>query len=244
MKKYIKGLVKVTSKECYAKNFRDGKLYMNELRYYTKCEQRELGDKLEGRSLTIYANNVPIQCIDSMALCFPVFCMYGLYDSKYGNTKFVSICPKMKAFGKYAVVVTDVQKFLERIEATGLEFSPVKYQNPDKNNYDSRIPFRPEYRKVKYFKYQQEFRIRKPDLLLTKNSKEKYEGLETKDEDHYEHFIPGGLHDITSEIIPIEKILQPNKHSVELSVDWENMVLSNFIKYEKPKLETKEDISR
>lgn len=180
MKKYIKGLVKVTSKECYAKNFRDGKLYMNELRYYTKCEQRELGDKLEGRSLTIYANNVPIHCIDSMALCFPVFCMYGLYDSKYGNTKFVSICPKMKAFGKYAVVVTDVQKFLERIEATGLEFSPVKYQNPDKNNYDSRIPFRPEYRKVKYFKYQQEFRIRKPDLLLTKTVRKSTKGLKQK----------------------------------------------------------------
>ena len=235
MKKYIKGLVKVTSKECYAKDFRDGKLYMNELRYFRECEQRELEDKLEGRSLTIYANNTPIHCIDPMALCFPVFCMYGLYDSKYGGTKSVSICPKMKAVGKYAVVVTNVQEFLRRIEKTGLEFSPVKYQNSDKNNFDSRVPFRPEYRKVEYFKYQKEFRIKKPDLLLTKNSTEKYDGLETKDEDHYEHFTPGGLHNITSEIIPIEQILQPNKLNIKLVVEnWENVELSKFIKYENP----------
>ena len=120
MKKYIKGLVKVTSQESYAQDFRDGKLYMNELRYFTKCEQRELEDKFEGLSLAIYYKNFSFYSIDAMTLCTPVFCMYGLYDSKYGNTKAVSICPKMKAFGAYAVVVTDVQKFLNRIEKTGL----------------------------------------------------------------------------------------------------------------------------
>lgn len=237
MKKYIKGLVKVTSQESYAQDFRDGKLYMNELRYFTKCEQRELEDKFEGLSLAIYYKNFSFYFIDAMTLCTPVFCMYGLYDSKYGNTKAVSICPKMKAFGAYAVVVTDVQKFLNRIEKTGLEFSPVKYQDPDKNNYDSRIRFKPEYKKFECFKYQQEFRIEKPNLLLTKNSKEKYDGLETKDEDHYEHFIPGGLHDITSEIIPIEQLLQPNKWNINLAVEkWENLELSQFIKYENPNL--------
>ena len=236
MKKYIKGLVKVTSQESYAKDFRDGKLYMNELRYFAKCEQNELGDKLEGRSGTIYYQNVAIHCIDSMTLCIPVFCMYGLYDSKYGSTKSVSICPKMKAFGEYAVVVTDAAEFYNRLMRTGLDCSPVRYQDPDKNNFDSRVPFSPEYRKFEYFKYQQEFRIKKPNLLLTKNSTEKYDGIETKDEDHYEHFISGGLHDITSEIIPIEQILFPNKSNVELSVRWEDVVLDKFIKYENPHL--------
>ena len=143
----------------------------------------------------------------------------------------------MKAFGEDAVVVTDVQKFLNRIEKTGIEFNPEKYQDPNKNNYDSRVRFKPEYRKFEYFKYQQEFRIEKPNLLLTKNSKEKYDGLETKDEDHYEHFIPGGLHDITSEIIPIEQLLQPNKWNINLVVEkWENLELSQFVKYENPNL--------
>ena len=40
MNKYIKALVKVTSQYEYAQNFRDGKLWMNELRFFTKCEQK------------------------------------------------------------------------------------------------------------------------------------------------------------------------------------------------------------
>ena len=44
MNKYIKALVKVTSQYEYAQNFRDGRLWMNELRFFTKCEQKELGD--------------------------------------------------------------------------------------------------------------------------------------------------------------------------------------------------------
>ena len=41
-KKYIKALVKVTSEEDYAKDVREGRLYMNELRYFTQCEKKEL----------------------------------------------------------------------------------------------------------------------------------------------------------------------------------------------------------
>ena len=236
MKKYIKGLVKITSRKCFAQDFRDGKLYMNELRYFTKCEQCELEDKAEGRSGTIFWDNRIINTIDSRTLCIPIFCMYGLYDSKYGGTHSVSICPKMKAFGEYAVVVTDVHQFFKRLTETGLEFSPIKYQNPDRNDIDSRIPYMPIYRKVEYFKYQQEFRITKPNLLLTKNSEEKYDGCTTKDDDHYEHIIPGGLHDITSEIIPIEQILQPSKVNLDLSVEWDRMLLDNCVRYENPRL--------
>lgn len=238
MKKYIKGLVKITSQKCYAQDFRDGKLYMNELRYFTKCEQRELEDKAEGRSGTIFLENRRIDIVDPMMLCIPIFCMYGLYDSKYGGTHSVSICPKMKAFGEYAVVVTDAHQFFEQLTETGLEFSPIKYQDPDRNDIDSRIPYTPIYRKLEYFNYQQEFRIMKPNLWLTKNSEEKYDGCMTKDEDHYEHMIPGGLHDITSEIIPIEQILQPNKVNVDLSVEWDRMLLDNYVKYENPLLKT------
>ena len=52
MNKYIKALVKVTSQYEYAQNFRDGKLWMNELRFFTKCEQKELGDAKEARGIT------------------------------------------------------------------------------------------------------------------------------------------------------------------------------------------------
>ena len=54
MNKYIKALVKVTSQYEYAQNFRDGKLWMNELRFFTKCEQKELGDAKEARGTTFW----------------------------------------------------------------------------------------------------------------------------------------------------------------------------------------------
>lgn len=233
-KKYIKALVKVTSKENYAEDFRNGKLYMNELRYFTKCEQRELEDKLEGRAASIMYQNVCFNLIESMALCRPVFCMYGIYDTKFGSAHFVSICDKMKYFGKYAVVVTNVAEFLRRLDQIGVEFSPIKYQNVDKHNLDSRIPYNPIYRKVEYFKYQQEFRLVMPNLYLTKNSAEKYSELQILDDDHYELFVPGGLRDITSPVLPIEQLLLPKRYAIDLTVDWDSVSCSNFIKYENP----------
>ena len=233
-KKYIKALVKVTSEKSYAEYFRNGKLYMNELRYFTKCEKKELEDKLEGRAASLHFQNIWLNLIDSMELCRPVFCMYGLYDTKFGNTHFVSICDKMRHFGAYAVIVTNVSEFLRRLDRMGVEFSPIKYQNVDKHNLDSRMPYNPIYRKVEYFKYQQEFRLVKPDLYLAKNSGEKYSEFQTSDDDHCELFVPGGLQDITSPVLPIEQLLLPERYAIDLTVDWDSVSCSNFIKYENP----------
>ena len=239
-KKYIKALVKVTSEESYAEDFRNGKLYMNELRYFTKCEKRELEDKLETRAASIVYQKMYINFIDAMELCRPVFCMYGLYDTKHGNTQFVSICDKMKHLGKYAVVITNVAEFLRRLDRTGVEYSPIKYQNIDKRDPDSLMPYNPIYRKIEYFKYQQEFRIVKPNLYLTRNSIEKYSKFPTSDDDHYKLFVPEGLQDITSPILPIEQLLFPTRYDVDLTVDWNSVSCSNFIKYENPCLDRKE----
>lgn len=40
MNKYIKALVKVTSQYEYAQNFRDGKLWMNELRFLRNANKK------------------------------------------------------------------------------------------------------------------------------------------------------------------------------------------------------------
>ena len=236
-KKYIKALVKVTSEEDYAKDFREGRLYMNELRYFTQCEKKELEDKLEARAASIKFQDIWLNFIDSMALCRPVLCMYGVYDTKYGNTKYVSICKKMQNFGKYAVIVTNVAEFLRRLDKTGVEFSPIKYQDINQYNLDARIPYNPIYRKIEYFKYQQEFRLVKSNYYLTKNSAEKYPEFQTSDDDHYELFLPEGLQDITSPILPVEQILLPERYDVDLTVNWESVSCSNFIKYENPYLD-------
>ena len=234
MKHYIKALVKVTSQIDYAEDFRKGKLYMNELRYFTKCEQQEMEDKTEGLAGTIFCQDFQINMVNDEELCRPVFCMYELLDTKYGNTSLVSICEKMKSFGNYAVIVTNVGAFLERIQTSNLEFSPVKYQDVELHNIDTLIPYNPIYRKLKYFKYQQEFRIVEPKIHLIKNSAEKYNSYSTLDADHYEAIIPGGLEDITSEVIPVDQLLYPNRYPIQLSVDWDKVQVNQYIRYDNP----------
>ena len=73
MNKYIKALVKVTSQYEYAQNFRDGKLWMNELRFFTKCEQKELGDAKEARGTTFSFLNHTYHLINNQDLCRPIF---------------------------------------------------------------------------------------------------------------------------------------------------------------------------
>ena len=93
--------------------------------------------------------------------------------------------------------------------------------------------------KGKYFKYQSEFRILDDRIYLriylTKNSPQKYESLATID-DHNVIEIVNGLRDITSEILPIEEMLNPNRYKVQLSVNWENLRFQDYVLYSNPRL--------
>ena len=68
------------------------------------------------------------------------------------------------------------------------------------------------------------------------NSPLKYESLETIDDDHNVIEIANGLQDITSEILPIEEMLNPNQCKVSLSVNWENLRFQDFVLYNNPRL--------
>lgn len=68
------------------------------------------------------------------------------------------------------------------------------------------------------------------------NSPLKYESLETIDDDHNVIEIANGLQDITSEILPIEEMLNPNQCKVSLSVNWENLCFQDFVLYNNPRL--------
>lgn len=234
MNKYIKALIKVTSKYEYAEDFRNGKLWMNELRYFTKCEEEELRDPYEARGTTISVLNHDFNIIYDKDLCHPVFCLYGVYDAKYGNTGTVSIAEKMKAFGQYAVVVTDVEKFTNRLRDASLIFSPIRYYEPDYADPSIRTPYMAYFCKKNYFKYQSEFRIVNDNLLLVQNTPEKYNHMKTLSSDHDVVQIAGGLSDITSSIIPVEELLFPNCYHVLLSVNWEKVRFQDYVLYEKP----------
>ena len=68
------------------------------------------------------------------------------------------------------------------------------------------------------------------------NSPLKYESLETIDDDHNIIKIANGLQDITSEILPIEEMLNPNRCKVQLSVNWENLRFQDYVLYNNPRL--------
>ena len=119
-----------------------------------ECEQKELGDAKEARGTTFSFLNHTYHLINNHDLYRPIFCLYGVYDAKHGNTSFISIPEKMKAFGTYAVVVTDVEEFLNRLRRVPLIFSPIDYQELDLHDPNSKTPFRPYFHKGKYFKYQ------------------------------------------------------------------------------------------
>ena len=68
------------------------------------------------------------------------------------------------------------------------------------------------------------------------NSPLKYESLETIDDDHNVIEIANGLQDITSEILPIEEMLNPNQCKVSLSVNWENLRFQDFVLYNNSRL--------
>lgn len=171
MEKYIKALIKITSEESHAQDFRNGKLWMNSLGYFHGLEKKEIGDNHEGRIFSVRYFNTMANIVDRPLLCMPIFCLYVVYGDRHTNT-IISIPEKMLTFGEYAVVVTDVSEFLNRLKIAGLEFSPVFYYPAklDTNSDDFKVPYRPEYRKLHEFQYQSEFRIARPQTMLTKES--------------------------------------------------------------------------
>lgn len=237
---YIKALIKITPNLNYAKDFRDGKLWMNRLAFFHGLEKKEIGDKNEGRALSFRTFILMVNMVDASSLCTPIFCLYAIYGDNRTNT-IIQLPKKMLKFGRYAVIVKDVGLFLTRIQKAGLEFSPVYYYpvHPNTNDLDFRIPFRPEYRKLHEFQYQSEFRLVRKRTLLTKDNAEKYNwlsGVEVFDEDHYVAQIEGGLSDITTEILQTKSLVCPRNRKMRLNTDWNRVRVQDHIKYKNPLL--------
>lgn len=232
-KKYIKALIKVTDHEDFAKDFRNGKLYMNELRFFLNCEQAEMEDKMEATARRSKYGNVIINYQDSSSFAAPVFCLYTIYDTKCGNSEYVSIAsPKMRKFGKYAVVVTNVSEFFNQLHLKSLDFSPVNYYPED---YFGGI-YNPIYNKRIMFSYQQEFRLNDNNTILIKNDPNRDELIGKNgyiDDDHKEINI-GCIHRITSEIYQTDDLIFPRKKYCPLTISWKDQCVDDFTKYNNP----------
>lgn len=175
-KKYVRALIKITSKEKYAQDFRNGKLFMNNLKYFIKCEKEELGDDFETTASVIRFSNSSTDNIINLLFkeetdqYIPAFCMFALTSDKFGFKNYIKLNnEKLNRFGDYAVVVKNVDSFLEKLKAHSLyQASLIKYIDFfNLPSVDRLAIFNPVVKKHKSFAHQSEFRIYSPSIRIS-----------------------------------------------------------------------------
>jgi tetratricopeptide (TPR) repeat protein len=176
------------AKDKYVTDFLDGKLFMKTLDQFgdlLKMDSSSInsfrGDTLEGLSeinpdIYLFGNidkdgnfeKLWIHgLIDVLKLREKIFCLTAIEYNEL-NHCFVKPDPRMKEFGEYAIIITDVEEFLRRVRVTfnelcekdnadyRLAYKRVKYNidfsQPPKSKCD-------EFMKSEQYSWQKEFRI-------------------------------------------------------------------------------------
>lgn len=155
--------VKIFSEPSHSDQFFDGLLYMNALEYFVRLEESEStlrGDRHEAVSAWLQPNEIQIEIngirIDSADLAGPVslqpthhlakniFCMHAGYIGGNGPSEFattiefeqaIKIPQKNISLGQCSAVITNVQKFLQRVK-TAAEKQNVSLRGQLVNYYD------------------------------------------------------------------------------------------------------------
>ncbi|GAB3215651.1 hypothetical protein [Pseudaeromonas pectinilytica] len=190
MSRTIFFFVKVFDKQEYAEDFIKGKLFSNRLSFFRKHEEDESanrGDKHEGvvgwhqpdqirleingRVITDLAGPVMTQMNWHDHL--NVFCIYAAHSGEFDAIseetiedfkEQISIPDDCKKLGEYAVIVTNVTKFIERVNAAvssnnyGLNAGLVEYYDPAIFN-GSFSEVESIFRKRDEYKHQREYRF-------------------------------------------------------------------------------------
>ena len=187
-------LVKLFDQKKYAEAFGRGELHAKKLRAFRECEERGRGDQAEGttakfvpskgtqhiltakwpdgrsETATLTADDgfEEMTVASDAVLDLNVFCMIGVPREDVvfeGNACHLSVPNEcFHEFGQYAVVITNVDQFLARVqhaarrEGYQSEDRSVTYYDP--STFLGHISDRDAaFRKPKKFEYQKEFRI-------------------------------------------------------------------------------------
>ncbi len=186
MRSNIFGLIKF-GEEKHIKDLQKGLMYMNPIIFYEKIENTNaIGDKDEGLGFHLLPEKITLtidnHVIDSNDIVKPIllrinkeqniniFCMYAITFDKLVEHNLDFILDKIvKNFGNYCLVITNRNKFLERvnnaieninktkekkIEMYEKGFGLVEYV--DKETYHGKIGV---FRKFEEYEYQNEFRL-------------------------------------------------------------------------------------
>lgn len=159
--------IKFLNKESYVDDFLDGRIYMNRLSYYKKIEQHDedanRADRHEGAfawhqpgvgRLTINGQDItgdlagPIEMYDDRLNHINIFCVYAAHSGNLdlrnmltGNIEAfkqqIKVPEDCLKLGKYAVLVTDLPKFFQRMKSAAesqdyqIGRGLVKYYDPE-----------------------------------------------------------------------------------------------------------------
>lgn len=182
--------VKVFDKKEYAEDFIKGKLYSNRLSFFRKYEEENSanrGDKHEGvvgwyqpDQIRLEINGRIITDLSGPVMTqmnwhdnLNVFCIYAGHSGEFDDIseetiedfkKQISIPEECENLGEYAVIVTNVTKFIERVKAAvsynnyGLNAGLVEYYDPISFN-GSFSDIESIFRKRDEYKHQKEYRF-------------------------------------------------------------------------------------
>jgi len=226
-KHHIISLIKITN---FPADVVAGNLFCNRLQYYREAELQEIADEYEATAVSKW-----YKLVDKDLLSCPVFCMYSVEVNKQDDlTKIQLSDERLKKFGDYAVVITDVKEFINRINAklNGFLYEAIRYidmKNPE--GIDRYSIFNPIATKDKSFKHQHEFRIFSHFWALASDTDFKMPNVKYISE-RYKKFPIGDLKDITQKFETKELFSGVN---VELKIDWEFCLKDKF-KSKFPKL--------
>lgn len=175
-------------KDQYVQDFLDGKLFMKTLDQFGDLTKRDVssdndfrGDVLEGYSESFGLGYNPhlykadlngeiikdgqLGSIDILALRKKIFCLSAIEYYKPRRACLIP-SPKMKEFGKYAVIITDVEAFIKRVHTAFEMYRREKGASYclayDRVSYD--VDFNgnqrfDEFHKSRSYSWQNEFRI-------------------------------------------------------------------------------------
>jgi len=196
-------LVKVFDREEYARDFIKGKLFSNRLSFFRKYEEDESanrGDKYEGvvgwhqpDQIRLEINGKIITDLAGPVMTqmnwhdhLNVFCIYAAHSGDFYEIseeiieefkKQISIPKECENLGDYAVIVTNFNKFIERVKAAassnnyGLNAGLVEYYDPTSFNgsfseVDSIFRKRDEYKHQKEYRFSFDTGIAGNDPLI------------------------------------------------------------------------------
>ena len=238
---YITSLIKFTD---HPEDFINGKLYCNTWEYFNKLKKKGVGDSNEMTQAilaTEYENKIlnkrySFHFVNNDNLHTPVFCMYSYSSKKYKHPLIIKL-PKiiLKDIGSYkhAVIITNVKKFLNRIEKEQPSFCyrPIEYISFD--NCRGKAIVEPITKKDKYdHEHQQEFRIYDHSIAITRKKDFNVPGTK-KISGFYNNgnlaakFFIGNLSDITKTHTPSELF---DGIRIELDIDWDYCQKNNLVK--------------